>query len=140
MALEVNRVDVWAGPIPDKPGGVAKALQTLADAGANLEFVVGRRVEGKGNKAVLFVCPLKGAAQIKAAKSIRMKKAVSMASLRIAGPDRAGIGACLMGMIAEAGINCRGISAARIGRKFVQYLAFDSPADSTKAARILRKC
>ena len=139
MALDVNRVDVWAGSIKDKPGGLAEKMSALADAGADLEFVIARRAPDKPGTGVVFVAPIKGAAQAKAAKAAGLKKAESMAPLRVAGPDKPGMGAKLTRMLADAGINLRGISAARMGRKFVVYLSFDSKADSAKAARVLRK-
>ena len=43
MALTVGRVTVWAASIDDRPGGLAERLTALADAGANLEFVISRR-------------------------------------------------------------------------------------------------
>jgi len=139
MALDVSKADVWAGPIKDRPGGAATVLEALAQAGANLEFVIARRSKSTKGGAVIFVAPVKGAAQVKAAKAAGLKKADSMAPLRVAGPDKKGTGACLMAKLAEAKINVRGLSAAAIGRKFVMYLAFRSKADAAKAARILRK-
>ena len=139
MALEVSRVDVWVGSIADKPGGLSAKLEALADAGADLEFVIARRAPDKPGTGVVFVAPVKGAAQIKAAKSAGLKKAKTMAPLRVAGPDKPGLGAKLTGLLADAGINLRGMSAARMGKKFVLYLSFDSQAASAKAARVLRK-
>ena len=37
MELSVERVDVWAATIEDKPGGLAKVLSALRDAGADLQ-------------------------------------------------------------------------------------------------------
>ena len=65
MAYKVDRVDVWAGPIKDRPGTAAKVLGALAEAGANLEFVIARR--DKKGTGVIFLAPLKGVKQAKAA-------------------------------------------------------------------------
>jgi hypothetical protein len=43
MAYTVKKVDVWAGEIADRPGGLASTLAALSSAGANIEFVVARR-------------------------------------------------------------------------------------------------
>ena len=139
MTMEVSRVDVWVAPIEDEPGGLAVKLEALAAAGADLEFVIARRAPDKPGTGVVFLAPIKGAAQIRAAKAAGLKRAATMAPLRVAGPDKPGIGSKLMRMLADAGINLRGMSAARIGRKFVVYLSFDSKADSAQAARVLRK-
>jgi len=41
--LLVERVDVWAATIEDRPGGLAQALATLRDAGADLQCIIARR-------------------------------------------------------------------------------------------------
>ena len=43
MALNVKQVKVWSASIEDKPGSLVGNLDILAKAGANLEFVIGRR-------------------------------------------------------------------------------------------------
>jgi hypothetical protein len=40
--------------------------------------------------------------------------------------------------LADAGINLRGLSAAAIGKKFVCYLALDTPQDADKAVAIVK--
>ncbi len=139
MKLEVSRVDVWAATIKDRPGGLAKVLGPLAEAGANLEFVIARRDPKKRGTGVVFLTPVKGAGQIKAAKQAGLRKTAGMHSVRVEGPDRPGLGARLTEELAEAGINLRGLSAATIGKHFVLYLAFHSSAASAKAVRVLRK-
>jgi len=139
MAMDVSRVDVWVGEIADEPGGVSAKLEALADAGADLEFVIARRAPDKPGTGVVFLAPVKGAAQIKAAKAAGLKKSATMAPLRVAGPDKPGIGARLTRLLAEAGVNLRGLSAARMGRKVVLYLSFDNKAASAKAAKVLRR-
>ena len=137
MAYKIDRVDVWAGSVKDRPGGAAAVLDALAKAGASLEFVIGRR--DKKGSGILFLAPLKGPAQIKAAKALGLSKAESLCSLRLDGPDKSGLGAQLTCAVAEAGINMRGISGAAIGRKSVFYFAFDSRADATKARQAIKK-
>jgi len=139
MALQVTRVDVWAASIEDAPGGLAGKLAALAEAGANLEFVIARRSPEKPGTGVVFVTPIKGAAQARAAKKAGFVKTKSLHSVRVEGPDKKGQGAKVTQAVAEAGINLRGVSAAAIGRKFVSHLALDSSADATKAVRLLKK-
>ena len=138
MALKVTRVDTWAASIVDKPGGLAPKLRTLADAGANLEFVIARRAAERPGTGVVFATPIKGAAQTRAAKKGGFEKTDSLHSLRAEGPDKPGLGARLTQALAEAGINLRGLSAAAIGKRCVVHLAFDSAADANKASRLLR--
>jgi hypothetical protein len=139
MAMKVAKVDVWAATIEDRPGGLAKKLQILADAGANLGFVIARRAPDKPGTGVVFLTPLKGAKQAGAARKAGCRKTKSLHSLRIDAPDKRGLGAKMTAAIAAAGINLRGLSAAVIGRKSVIYLAFDKGTEAAKAARILRR-
>jgi hypothetical protein len=139
VALNVTRADVWAASIEDRPGGLAGKLAALAEAGAELEFVIARRASEKPGTGVVFLTPLKGAAQIRAAKKAGFEKTKSLHSLRVEGPDQPGLGAKMTQALAQAGINLRGLSAAAIGRRCVVHLALDSPADATKAARLLKR-
>jgi hypothetical protein len=136
MPYTIDRVDVWAGTIKDRPGGVATVLDALAQAGANLEFVIARR-DSPGT-GVVFVAPLKGAAQLRAAKNLGLRKAETLQSLRVEGPDKPGLGAQIARALAEAGVNLRGVSAAALGKRCVVYFAFDSQSEANKARQVLK--
>lgn len=139
MAYQISKVDVWAGTIPDRPGGLAAKLEALSEAGADLEFVIARRCPDKPGTAVVFLAPLQGAPQIRAAKKAGLSRATSLRSLRLEGPDKPGLGTRITRLLADARVNLRGISAAALGRRSVVYFAFDSSADASKAARVLSK-
>ena len=139
MAYAINKVDVWAGEIADRPGGLAGTLEGLQDAGVNLEFLVARRAPDKPGTGVVFVTPVKGAKQKSAAGAAGLQTTDSLHSVRVEGPDRPGLGSKMTRALAEAGINLRGISAAAMGRRAITYFAFDSAADANNAIRVLRK-
>jgi hypothetical protein len=138
MSLTVTKVDVWAAQIEDQPGGLAKILGAVADAGANLECVVARRDPAKTGKGVVFLTPVTGANVRKAAKADGLAPAEKLATLKVEGNDAPGLGFRITSAIAKAGLNLRGVSGAVVGRKFAAYLGFDSDADATKAARTLK--
>ena len=83
--------------------------------------------------------PLKGAKQTRAAREAGLAKTDSLHSLRLMGPNKAGMGQRISQPVADAGINVRGLSAAAIGNKAVVYFAFDSDADAKLAAKLLKK-
>jgi hypothetical protein len=139
MDLIVERVDVWAATIPDRPGGVSEVLATLRDAGANLQFVIARRASEAPGTGVVFVTPLQGDREIRAAAQVGFNVTQSLHSIRVMGRDTPGIGAELTQKLAEAGINLRGLSASAIGTQFVAYVAFDSLDDANKAMGILQQ-
>ena len=139
MKLSVSRTDTWATVIDDRPGGLADKLTALAAAGANLELIIARRAPEQRGNGVVFVTPLKGAKQIKAAEAAGFQKTPSLHSLRVEGVDRPGLEAKVTKALAEAGINMRGLSAAAIGKRYVSHLALDTAKDAAKAAAVLRK-
>lgn len=137
MAYTVTKIEVWSGAIPNKPGGLAAALAALAEAGANLSFVLARRQSHKPEEGVVYLTPIQGAAQQKAAKAAGLARAADLSALRVEGADKPGVGAAITKTLAGAGINLRGLSAVGVGRKFVAHIAFDSAADARKAAKLL---
>lgn len=136
--MKAERVDTWAANMKDKPGGLSVKLDALADAGVNLEFVVARRRPEKKGQGVVYVTPIKGAAQCRAARKAGFKRTESLHTVRIEGANKAGAGAELIRALAAQGINLRGLSAAAIGRKFVAHIALDTKADATTAIRVLK--
>ena len=139
MDLLVERVDVWAAPIKDQPGGLAKVLAGLRDAGVDLSFVIARRSHEKSGEGVVFVTPIRGDRETEAAAELGFNVTNSLHSLRVEGADKPGLGAELTVKRADAGINLRGLSAAVVGTRFILYIAFDSAEDAEKAMGILRK-
>jgi hypothetical protein len=139
MAYAIKKVDVWAGEIEDRPGGLAAKLTALSGAGANFEFLISRRAPDKPGTGVVFLAPIKGPKQKSAAQAAGLSTTDSLNSVRVEGPDRAGLGTKMTEALADAGINLRGISAAALGRRTVTYFAFDSAADADTAIRVLKK-
>jgi len=139
MKLDIARVNVWAASIKDRPGGLAHKLRALAEAGVNLEFLISRRTPERPGKGVVFVTPIKGAKQVKAAKEAGFGKVESLHSVRVASVDTPGLGAKLARQLADVGINLRGLSAASIGKRAVFHFAFDSAADANRAMRLLKQ-
>jgi len=139
MKLDVARVDIWISSMKDTPGSLAKKLAPLARAGADVDFVFARRSPERPGRGVVFLAPLKGAKQAAAARKAGFKKTKRLAAIRVAGPNKAGLGAAIAEALGAAEISLQGFSAHVIGRKFVLHLAFDSAPDATRAARVIRK-
>src|SRR5687768_14687031 len=93
MAYSVKKVDVWAGEIADRPGGLAEKIQSLSNAGANLEFLIARRAADRPGAGVVFVTPSRGAKQKTAAQGTGFAMTDSLHSVRVDGPDKAGVAA-----------------------------------------------
>jgi hypothetical protein len=138
MKLKINRVDVWAGTIKDRPGGLSEKLSALSKAKTDLEFVLARRAPDRRGEGVLFVTPIKGGKQTRAARAAGFMKTGNLHTLRIEGKDKPGMGARLSQKLAAARVNLRGFSAAALRGHFVAYLAVDTAAAAKKAMRVLK--
>jgi hypothetical protein len=138
MDLLVERVDVWAATIEDRPGTLAGVLSALREAGADLQFLISRRSDKPGT-GVVFVTPLQNDREVRAATQVGFNVAHNLHSIRVLGEDRPGVGAELTQKLAQAGINLRGFSASAIGRQFVAYIALDTADDAAKAEAILKQ-
>jgi hypothetical protein len=139
MKLSVHRTDVWAATIDDKPGGLAEKLGALADAGANLGFILARRTPEQRGQGVVFVTPLKGAKQIKAADVAGFQKTESLHLLKVDASDKPGLAANLAKAAAQSGVNLRGVCGAVMGKRTVIYLAVDTAKQAVKVAGVLKK-
>ena len=133
MDIIVERVDVWAANIEDKPGGLAGVLATLRDVGADLQFIIARRAPQEPGRGVVFVTPLQGDREIAAAAQVGFNVTQTLHSVRVMGRDRPGAAAELTQKLADGGINLRGFSASVIGSQFVAYVAVDSLDEANKA-------
>jgi hypothetical protein len=139
MGLFVEHVDVWAAPIPDRPGGLAETLRVLRDLGADLQCIISRRAPDQPGKGVVFVTPLQGDREVDGAGQIGFTVSHNLHSVRVMGRDRPGIAADVTKKIGDAGINLRGFSAMVIGTQFIAYLAVDTREDAERALGELTK-
>ena len=137
MDMIVEREDVWAASMEDKPGALAQKLSALAEAGADLDFVIARRSGEKPGTGVVFVTPLRGDREIRAATIAGFAVTRHLHSVRIEGMNQSGIGAKIAQKVSEAGINLRGFSGAVVGTQFVLHIGVDSVEDAEKVKRVV---
>jgi predicted amino acid-binding ACT domain protein len=135
----VEHVEVWAATIQDRAGGLAEVLAALREAGADLQFIIARRAPENPGTGVVFVTPLQGDREIRAAADVGFNVTKNLHAVRIIGPDRPGVAAEITQKLAGGGVNLRGFSASVIGIQFVAYVAVDSVDDADKALAILEK-
>jgi len=137
MDLLVEREDVWAASVDDKPGALAAKLSALTEAGADLDFIVVRRAPEKPGTGVVFVTPLRGDREVRAAASAGFLVTSKLHSVRAEGPNEPGAAAKVAKAVGDAGINMRGFSAAVLGTKFVVHIGVDTVEDEEAAVKLL---
>jgi hypothetical protein len=137
MDLLVEREDVWAASMDDKPGALAAVLSALASAGVDLDFAIVRRAPEKPGTGVIFVTPLRGDREIQAAAAVGFAVTSRLRSVRVEGPNEPGVAATLASVIGDAGVNMRGFSAASLGTRFVAHIGVDTAEDEKKVVKLL---
>jgi hypothetical protein len=137
MGFKLERVHIWSSEIVDQAGGMAGKLASLAQAGANLEYISTRRQPERPGSGILYVAPVTGPAQVRAARLAGLSEVQDPVVIRVEGDNEAGLGYRLTQQWALAGINLKGLSMAVLGGKFVGFAAFDSVNDANRAAQIL---
>src|SRR6516164_6683449 len=137
MGFKLDRVHVWSGEISDEPGAMSSKLAPLAQAGANLEYILTRRLLSKPGYGVLYIAPITGPLQVRAARSAGLSESHDTVVLRVEGDNMAGLGHRLTQQWALAGINLQGLTMSVLGNKFIGYAAFDTIEDANRAAQIL---
>jgi hypothetical protein len=134
MAETIRVIDYFYTEVSDKPGEAARILSQLRDAGVYLLVFSGFP---KGRKAQLdFVAP--DTAAFKAvAKKAKMKLVGPKKAFLIYGDDRTGVGAELLGKLAEAKINVTATQAIVAGADRFGMILWVKSRDVKKATTVL---
>ena len=134
MSFKWDRVHVWSGEVEDRVGGAAAKLAFLAQAGANLEYIFTQRLPHKPGCGILYVAPVTGPQQVRAARSAGLAETDHPTVRRIEGENEAGLTHHLTQKWALANISFHGLTMAVLGDKFIGYIAFDTVDDANRAA------
>jgi len=134
MAETVQLVEYYYVQVPDKPGEGARLLAQLKEAGVNLLAFSGFPAARKGQ--VDFV-PEDAKAFKTAARKAKWHLSPAKKVFLIAGDDRVGVGADLLGKLAEAKVNIIASHAVTAGAGRFGMLLWVKPGDVRKAAKAL---
>jgi hypothetical protein len=138
MAVTVKKIVLWRKEVENKPGALAGVLAPLAQAGANLEVIMGTSLPDDAGRASIGVFPVKGKKSMAAAEAAGLR-ATPVPALLVQGPDRPGLGHGMARMVADAGINIGFMVAQVLGRNFSAIYGFASEADAGKAGALIKK-
>ena len=138
MPITVKNITLWRREVENQPGVLAGTLGPLAEAGADLQVVMGYRFPGNESKGAIELYPLTGRALSKAAQSAGLE-ASAIPTLLVEGDNKPGLGHAIAQAIAGAGVNIAFFVAQVIGRRYSAVIGFDSPADAKQAAPLIKK-
>ncbi|MGE5818757.1 MAG: hypothetical protein ACM37Z_12085 [Deltaproteobacteria bacterium] len=138
MAVIVKKIVLWRKEVENQPGVLANALAPLAHAGTDIHVVMAYRFPREEAKAAIELYPVTGKKSAAAARDAGFS-ASAIPALLVEGDNRAGLGYATAQAIAGAGINMDFFVAQVVGRKYSAVFGFQSDADATKCAAIIRK-
>jgi len=138
MAVTVRKITVWRTEVDNRAGALAELLAALTAARGNLDVVMGYRVPGQHERAVIEVWPVSGKKLSQAAESVGLRPSETK-TLLVLGDDRAGLGHAMARALADAGINLVFLVAQVVGRRYSAVFGFESAVDADRAVGLLKK-
>jgi len=138
MAVTVKKAVLWRTEIKNRPGMLASTLAPLAEAGADLQVVMGYRYPGATDKAAIELHPVSGRKSTAAAKTAGLAPS-PIPVLLVQGDNRRGLGHALAKAIGDAGINLSFVMAQVMGRRYSAMFGLENEADAVKATALIKK-
>lgn len=138
MPVTVKKVTLWRKELDNRPGTLAEALEPAANAGADLQVVMGYCYPGDRSKAAVEIFPVSGKKPTAAAQSAGLAPA-SIPALLVEGDNRAGLGSAIARALADAGVNLDFLVAQVIGKKYSAVLGFENEGDAAKSVALIKK-
>jgi hypothetical protein len=138
MAVTVKKAVLWRTQIENRPGMLASTLAPLAEAGADLQVVMGYRYPGGTDKAAIELHPVSGRKSTAAAKTAGFAPS-PIPALLVQGDNRRGLGHALAKAIGDAGINLSFVMAQVMGRRYSAMFGLENEADAARAAALIKK-
>jgi len=138
MAVTVRKITVWRTEVDNRAGALAQLLEALTAARGGLDVVMGYRVPGQHERAVIEVWPVSGKKLSQAAESVGLRPSETP-TLLVVGDDRPGLGHAMARALADAGIKLVFLVAQVVGRRYSAVFGFESAADADRAVGLLKK-
>jgi len=137
MAVTVKRITLWRADVEDRPGTLARTLEPLAEAGADLRVVMGYRMPQTPERSAIELHPVSGKRATAAAQQAGLA-ASDIPCLLVEGDNRPGLGAAMARGLGDAGINIAFLIAQVIGRKFTAVVGFADEAAAGAATKVIK--
>jgi hypothetical protein len=135
MAVRIRRVDYFNFWLDDKPGGGARLLGKLKDAGVNiLSFTA---FPGGGGRAQQTIVPENPETLLAAVKSAGLALAGMKPCFLAQGDDHVGAAHEVLARLAEANINLVAANGCATGGGTFAMVIFVKPGDVTAASGVL---
>ena len=138
MAVTVKKITVYRTEVDNRTGALSRALAGVVSAKGSLDVVMGYRIPGQHDRAVIEVWPVTGKKVTQAAEAAGLRPS-DTPTLLVQGDDKPGLGQAMARALADAGINIAVLVAQVVGRRYSAVFGFESPADAERAIGLIKK-
>lgn len=138
MAVTIKPITLWRIEVQDRPGALARILEPLAAAKADLQVVMGYKVPNDKTRAVLELWPVSGRQLTRAAEKAGLAPS-DIPTLLVTGDNRPALGHAIARALADASINLNFLVTQVLGRRYSAVLGFETEADARQAAGLIKK-
>jgi hypothetical protein len=138
MAVTIKPITLWRCEVQDRPGALARILEPLAAAKADLQVVMGYKVPGDKTRSVLELWPVSGRKLTRAAEQAGLSPS-DIPTLLVTGDNRPALGYAIARAIADASINLSFLVTQVLGRRYSAVLGFETEADARQAVALIKK-
>lgn len=138
MAVTVKKAVLWRREIENRPGELARALEPLARAGADLGVIMAYRYPGNETRGAVEVYPVTTKKATAAAQEAGLA-AAQIPTLLVEGDNKPGLAHSVSQALADAGINLSFFVAQAVGRRFSAVIGFENDDDARKATPLIKK-
>ena len=138
MPVTVKKIVLWRKEVDNQAGTLARTLEPLARARADLHVVMGYRYPGNEAKAVIELHLVTGKRVTSAAEQAGLA-ASSIPTLLVEGDNKPGLAHKIAQAVADAGVNLTSLVAQALGKGFVAAVGFETEGDAKKAAGLIKK-
>jgi hypothetical protein len=137
VAVRIRKLTLWRTQVPHRPGALAELLDPLAEAGADLQVVMGYRLHGEKANAVVEVAPITSRRVALAAGRAGLS-AGGAPTLQVLGENRPGLANRIAQALADSQVNIAFLVAQVVGKRYSAVFGFENEADLDKAADRIR--
>ncbi len=137
MAVSIRKITLWRTQVAHRPGALADLLEPLAQAGTDLQIVMGYRIPNRKDRAVIEVAPVGTRKTARAAEKAGLAPG-GAPTLLVLGDNRPGLANRIARALADSGVNIAFLVAQVVGRRYSAVFGFANEADLDKAVDRIR--
>lgn len=140
MSLKIRKGTLWRTEIENRPGTFAEALEPFANAGQNLQIVMGYTSGSEAKKhGAVEIFPVTDDMSRECAKKAGLHEMTNSTCLIVEGEDKPGVAYKIAKAIADADVNLHFAMCQSVGSRYQACFGFGTDSDATKAEQAIEK-